>query len=136
MDYLLRQTGNGRRAVSRWRPVRSGAGELAGDEPETEEATVPIATTLATGEEDPTTLGLGEEEFVTTAAVGEEGPTLRLGEDWVTTEAVGEEGPTTLPLGEEFVTTEAVGEEGPPTGIAGEAAGAQSGAPINPFGAF
>lgn len=78
---------------------------------------MPITTTLATGEEDPTTLDLGEETFVTT-------------------EAVGEEGPTTLPLGEEFVTTEAVGEEGPPTGLAGEGESAQSSAPTNPFGAF
>ena len=74
-----------------------------------------ITTTLATGEEDPTTLRIGEETIASTDALGEEG--------------------TTVPIGEETATTEAVGEEDPLTGIIGEDASADA-ATANPFGAF
>ena len=52
-------------------------------------------TTLAIGEEDPTTKPKSEEEVYTTLAIGEEEP--------ATTEALGEEEPvyTTLAVGEE-----------------------------------
>jgi len=77
-------------------------------------------TTMAVGEESPTTFAVGEEESqVTTRALGEEGPvTTIVGEQSsisFTTTAIGEEGPvvTTL-LGEQHqvpATTTVVGEE-------------------------
>ncbi len=77
-------------------------------------------TTLAVGEEGPTTLIAGE-EGPTTLAVGEEHPTtFAVGEEGPTTLIAGEEGPTTFVVGEEHPTTLAVGEEGPTTLIAGE----------------
>ena len=84
-------------------------------------------TTMAYGEEGPTTKMLGEEE-PTTLRMGEEGPTtkmmgeedpttLRMGEEGPTTKMVGEEEPTTLRMGEEGATTRALGEEAPTTMI-------------------
>lgn len=107
-------------------------------------------TTMATGEEEAariaTTLAVGEEEPITTLAIGEEATTLRLGEEGgPSTLAVGEESvttaqrlATTLDIGEESTTTQrvattlavgeedptpttlAVGEEGPTTQALGE----------------
>ena len=87
-------------------------------------------TTLAVGEEAPTTFAVGEEESqITTKAVGEEGPvTTIVGEQSsiaFTTTVVGEEGPvvTTL-VGEQHhvpATTTVVGEE---TGGGGGGGGA------------
>ena len=85
-------------------------------------------TTLAVGEESPTTFAVGEEEGqVTTKALGEEGPiTTIVGEQSsiaFTTTVVGEEGPvvTTL-LGEQHhvpATTTVVGEDVSGSGTGG-----------------